>query len=134
MSDLRIDNITDRTGGSGPVIAGVSTVSSGQFVPPSGSTDYRGGRGRGIFFGGYEAPALTAEIQYITIATTGNAANFGDCRQDISSTGTCASSTRGLSAGGSTPISPGRTSAIDYVTIPTLGGASTFGDLTTSRR
>ena len=28
MSDLKINNITDRTGDSGPVIAGVSTVSS----------------------------------------------------------------------------------------------------------
>ena len=44
MSDLKINNITDRTGGSGPVIAGVSTVSStGAFTVPVGPTEYRGG-------------------------------------------------------------------------------------------
>ena len=44
MSDLRINNITDRTGDSGPVIAGVSTVSStGAFVVPVGATEFRGG-------------------------------------------------------------------------------------------
>ena len=135
MSEFRIDKITNRVGDAGTQIAGITTFSgtSGMIIP-GGLTEYRGGRGRGVFFGGYEHPALTAENQYITIATTGNAANFGDCRQDISSTGTCASSTRGISGGGSTPISPGRTSAIDYVTIPSLGGASMFGDLTTSRR
>ena len=35
MSDLKINNITDRTGDSQPVIAGVSTVSStGAFTVP----------------------------------------------------------------------------------------------------
>ena len=56
MSDLKINNITDRTGDSGPVIAGVSTVSTtGAFTVPSGPTEYRGGRGRGFFGGGYGA-------------------------------------------------------------------------------
>ena len=49
MSDLKINNITDRTGDSGPVIAGVSTVSStGAFTVPVGPTEMRGGRGRGV--------------------------------------------------------------------------------------
>ena len=40
MSDLNINNITDRTGDSGPVIAGVSTVSStGAFTVPVGPTE-----------------------------------------------------------------------------------------------
>ena len=44
MSDLNINNITDRTGSCGPVIAGVSTVSStGAFVVPVGPTEMRGG-------------------------------------------------------------------------------------------
>ena len=35
MSDLRINNITDRIGGSGPVIAGICTVTStGAFTVP----------------------------------------------------------------------------------------------------
>ena len=76
MSDLKINNITDRTGGSGPVIAGVSTVSTtGAFVVPVGPTEMRGGRGRGITAGGY--PSINT-INMIEIATTGNAVDFGD--------------------------------------------------------
>ena len=48
MSDLRINNITNISGGTGPVIAGVSTVSStGGFIVPVGDTGQRG-RGRGV--------------------------------------------------------------------------------------
>ena len=37
MSELRINNITDRAGSSGPIIAGVSTVTStSHMVMPSG--------------------------------------------------------------------------------------------------
>ena len=53
MSELRINNITDRAGSSGPIIAGVSTVTStSHMVMPSGPTEMRGGRGRGVFSGG----------------------------------------------------------------------------------
>ena len=39
MSELRINNITDRAGSSGPIIAGVSTVTStSHMVMPSGPT------------------------------------------------------------------------------------------------
>jgi len=78
MSDLKINNITDRTGDSGPVIAGVSTVTStGSFTVPVGPTEYRGGRGRGVFGSG-ATPTATNVIDMIEIATTGNAADFGD--------------------------------------------------------
>ena len=51
MSDIKINNITDRTGDSGPIFAGISTVSTDTFmVMPSGPTEYRGGRGRGIIW------------------------------------------------------------------------------------
>ena len=57
MSELRINNITDTAGSSGPIIAGISTVSTSAFmVMPSGPTEYRGGRGRAIFAGGYTEP------------------------------------------------------------------------------
>ena len=32
MSDLKINNITDRSGNSGPVFAGISTVSTNAFM------------------------------------------------------------------------------------------------------
>ena len=75
MSDLKINNITDRTGDSGPVIAGVSTVTStGAFTVPVGPTEYRGGRGRGIFAG---MDPSGSNIDKIEIATTGNSVSFG---------------------------------------------------------
>jgi hypothetical protein len=37
-----------------------------------------GGTGRGLFAGGYGASSTIASIDYITTATTGNAADFGD--------------------------------------------------------
>ena len=121
MSDLRINNITDRTGGNGPVIAGVSTVSTtGAFTVPVGPTEMRGGRGRGVFAGGYvsgNAPSGHSDvIDYVEIATTGNAADFGDLSVRRYNVSGCASATRGLFMGGQgTPSAIFNT--IDYVTI-----------------
>jgi hypothetical protein len=54
MSDFRIDQITNQAGTAGPQIAGITTFSgSSGLVMPSGATEYRGGRGRGLFVGGY---------------------------------------------------------------------------------
>ena len=79
MSELRINNITDRAGSSGPIIAGVSTVTStSHMVMPSGPTEMRGGRGTAITLGGYTDPAASNIIDKMTIATTGDAVDFGD--------------------------------------------------------
>ena len=126
MSELRINNITDRVGSSGPIIAGVSTVTStSHMVMPSGPTEFRGGRGRAIFNVGYEAPSNTSEIQTVEIATLGNATNFGNlstARQDGAS---LANSIRGISAGGN----PSQQSVIEYIIMSSGGGANDFGDL-----
>ena len=78
MSDLKINNITNRSGDGGPVIAGVSTVATSAFmVMPSGNTAIRGaGSGRGIIWVN-NAPS-TKTINKIEIATIGNAVDFGD--------------------------------------------------------
>ncbi len=133
MSDLKINNITDRTGDNGPVIAGVCTVTStGAFVVPSGPTEYRGGRGRGVFGGGYSG--FKNELNKIEIATTGNAADFGDLSQARRGPSDgVSSSTRGLFGGGLGPSSNAGLNVIDYVTISSGGGVSDFGDLTVSR-
>ena len=126
MSDLKINNITDRTGGSGPIIAGVSTVTStGAFTVPVGPTEMRGGRGRGLVGGGHPGPQKS--IDMVEIATTGNYTSFGNLTTGTRNVATCASSTRGTWGGGQTP---GNTNAIGYVTISSNGGASDFGDLT----
>ena len=82
---------------------------------------------RGVFGGG-NGPQNT--IDYITIATTGNATDFGDLTIARYSLGACSSSTRGVFGGGNT----GSTSnVIDYVTIASAGNATDFGDLTVAR-
>jgi hypothetical protein len=70
-------------------------------------------------------------IMYITIASTGNATDFGDRTVSKVYSGGCSNSTRGMWGGG------GNSSAsniIDYVTIASTGNATDFGDLTVARR
>ena len=136
MSDIRIDKITNRDGSAGTSIAGISTFSgtSGMIIP-NGPTAYRGGRGRGVFTGGYSPGAspylMSSVMNYIEIATTGNAAEFGDLAIGRTGAANASSSTRGLSMGGKGPATPQSnvTNTIDYVTISSQGGASDFGDL-----
>ena len=124
MSDLNINNITDRTGDSGPVIAGVSTVSStGAFTVPVGPTEMRGGRGRGLFAGGR---TQVNTIEYITIASAGNATDFGDLTIKRDYPAGAGSPVRGLWFGGA---EPGFRTVIDYAVFSSKGGASDFGDM-----
>jgi len=137
MSELRINNITDRAGSSGPIIAGVSTVTStSHMVMPSGPTEMRGGRGRGVMAGGAESLSspytISDRMQFIEMSTAGNATDFGNlsiARYYVRGT---ASSTRGVFAGGTVP-GPSVTDTIDYVTISSQGGASDFGDMSLQR-
>jgi hypothetical protein len=129
MSDFRIDQITNQAGTAGPQIAGITTFSgSSGLVMPSGATEYRGGRGRGVIVGGFLAPAGSNTIQYITISTTGNSQDFGDLTQQVFSSASFASDTRGFRAGGG--VAPTNVNNIDYFTISSTGNAFDFGDLT----
>ena len=86
------------------------------------------GGNRGLFFGG--SPA-TNTIDYVTISTLGNAADFGDLLGTKGQGGACSSSTRGLYAGGENPAAVNN---IDFITISSTGNAQDFGDLTVARR
>ena len=97
-------------------------------VPPGGTTA-ESNRGRGIILGG-ETPGATAKIQYVQIQSDGNAIDFGDLTQSTSAVGTCASSTRALSAGGYVSAN---TNVISFVTIATTSNATDFGDLAESK-
>ena len=67
-------------------------------------------------------------IDFITISTLGNAADFGDLTDEYYGTSGTSNSIRGVfSAGGDTP---GDVNTIFYITIATLGNALDFGDLT----
>ena len=131
MSDFRIDKITNRDGSAGTQIAGITTFSgtSGMQLP-AGPTEYRGGRGRGVFGGG--SPSYVNILNFITISTTGNAEDFGDITTGHQSRASFASATRGIWAGGYVPS--GTSSAIDYVIISSKGGASDFGETVISRQ
>ena len=77
MSDFKINSIATKQGQHGPVIAGVSTINStGCMKIPSGPTEFRGGRGRGVFAGG-GTPAKSDVINTVQIATTAKPS----CRQ-----------------------------------------------------
>ena len=86
---------------------------------------------RGIFCGGYD-PSSSPDtdinsMEFITIATTGNATDFGDRTVVGRAISAVSSSTRVVMAGGYTPS--GTTNVIDFITTATTGNASDFGDL-----
>ena len=64
-------------------------------------------------------------IDFITIASTGNANDFGDLYQGTRETGGCESKTRGIVFGGS----PDGLNVIQYFTISTQGNSADFGDV-----
>ena len=81
MSQFKINSITDKSGTSGPIISGVSTNNStGCMIIPAGPTEHRGGRGRLVFGGGYypSPHANLGTMDFVEIATLGNAVDFGD--------------------------------------------------------
>ena len=126
MSDIKINNITDRSGSSGPVFAGISTVSTSAFmIMPSGPTEFRGGRGKGVFAGGY-SPGYVNRMEFITISTNGAASDFGDLPKAQGQGAAVSSSTRGVIMGGQAPTPH---TEMYYITISSQGGANNFGDL-----
>ena len=109
---------------SGTEFRGVTTFDTqGYFVPPSGTTEQRG-RGRGLFGGG--DPGNVNTINYITIASMGNAFDFGDLSESRLGAGSAASTTRAVFAGG---YGGGNKDTIDFVTVATTGNAVSFGEL-----
>ena len=82
---------------------------------------------RGLFAGGeWSGGSSVNIIDYITIASTGNATDFGDLDQARYGSGGFSSSTRGVFAGG---YASSDVNKIQYVTIASTGNASDFGDL-----
>ena len=71
-------------------------------------------------------------MDYITIATLANAADFANLSVARGDTASLANSTRLLIGGGWTP-GPTYSDVIDYVTIATTGDAADFGDLNTGK-
>ena len=87
---------------------------------------------RGFICGGYNSTSPSTKsnvIEYITIASLGNATDFGDLTRKTYLAAGCSSPTRGTYAGGEeSPSADSNT--IDYWQISTTGNATDFGDLT----
>jgi hypothetical protein len=77
--------------------------------------------------------STTTEIDYITVASLGNAADFGDMTTSAHcNMGSCSNGSRGVLAGGNTA----GTEYVDmhYITFSTLGNSSDFGDILLAAR
>ena len=112
-----------------------NSIDFGDLITP---TNYGAGTAsstRGILLGGYSNPSpqesyYTNRIEFITIATTGNAQDFGDYNATNTNMPSAASNaTRGLIWGGGADQA-NRTNVIDFVTIASTGNATDFGDMT----
>ena len=142
----------DRTGGRGVIkgednaISYISISSQGNskdfgdLTVQATNTSACASSTRGLFSAGYNHPSYHKIIDFVTIATTGNATSFGEITTGNSyvyGMGGCSSPTRGLFGGGFSGPSPDALSgvaAINYVTIASLGNSQSFGDLTAGVR
>ena len=131
------------TGGSGDspgetnVIQYVTIASLGDAIdfgdllnPKDNMMSKNGSSTRMLICGGRDytpSATVTNVIEFLTIATTGNSADFGDLTQARFAGTGCGSATRGVIAGGQTPT---YVNTIDFVTIASAGNATDFGDLT----
>ena len=87
----------------------------------------------GLFMGGQNAGTEYSDVNYITIATTGNAAIFGNLNAATAFMAAASSSTRAVHAGGINSSNV-VVSTMDYTTISTSGSFTNFGNLTLARQ
>ena len=83
---------------------------------------------RGIIAGGFSpsAPTRTNSIEFLTMASLGDSADFGDLATAVTTLGAASNSTRGIFAGGNSPTA---LRDMQFITIATTGNAQDFGDL-----
>jgi len=72
-------------------------------------------------------------IAFVTVASTGNATDFGSCITNRETPAACGSRTRAVWGGGTGPNPYASRTDIDLVTIASTGDATDFGDLTVAR-
>ena len=116
-----IEYITIATTGNGQDFGDLTFGHSGHFGVSSTT--------RGVFAKGYTFPSPATTyyntMEFITIASTGNATDFGDATNSVTQGYSHASHTRGVFAAGTAASD---INTIDYVTIATTGNALDFGD------
>ena len=87
---------------------------------------------RGVYLGRGETGTNGDRIQYITIASTGNATDFGNLSL-VSSAGASGNSSTRITFAGGYNFSSAATADIVYITTASTGDSSDFGDLTLAR-
>tara|TARA_B100000035_G_scaffold314126_1_gene329539 strand:+ start:1070 stop:2242 length:1173 start_codon:yes stop_codon:yes gene_type:complete len=90
---------------------------------------------RGLIMGGQGPASVYAsnDIQYVTIATPGNATDFGDLTRATYFSASHSNGSRIVKGGGTNNNSPYYFDDIDYFAAGTTGNASDFGNLTEAR-
>ena len=88
--------------------------------------------GRALFGGGYES-AVVNTIEFVDIATTGNAADFGDLSTATYYGDAVSSSTRGVWGGGFNAAGS-YVNELQYVSLGSAGNSQDFGDLEAGNR
>ena len=92
-----------------------------------------------VFGGGYNYNGSTSTqsnvMDYITVATTGNATDFGDLVVARAFLAGCEDATRGVFTGGmwGSSSQSGFYNNMEYITVATPGNTTDFGDLTAGR-
>ena len=130
--------ITGLTNGTEYTVSGVvkseygSSPSSSTSTATPATLNYGA---RGIFVAGNNAVGVPLNvIDYITIASTGNATDFGDMNVlSRGQNGGCTGGSRGVIGGIHQGDGIQFTDAISYITTSSTGNASDFGDLTQAR-
>ena len=120
-----IEYITMSSSGDSVDFGDRSTASSGAGTMQSPT--------RGVFSSGEGAAspyAVTNVMQYLTISTLGNTADFGDAVRAVRYPAATSNAVRGVQTLGGSPNS--HTNQIEFITMATLGDAQDFGDLTAS--
>lgn len=131
-SPITVTSLTNGTAYTFTVQAQNSTGFGGS---SSASSSISPSLGRGIFAAGFagDSPGRVNTIDYVSIASTGNASDFGDLTVGRQvSPSLMGSNTRGVFASGM-EVSVTYATTLDYVTIASTGDATDFGDLTVGR-
>ncbi len=110
-----------------------SAANAGDFgdlnTPRARNGSISGGTGRGVFAGApiYGSPTPQEEIEYITIATTGNGTAAGDMLSRRTGMGSACNGIYGVFGGGGG--SGSEVNTIEYMNVLSTGDTTDFGDL-----
>ena len=108
---------------------GTSIDSGGDILSAAEQTGGTASQTRAFGVGG-NAPSQVNTIQFMTISSLGNTADFGDLTVARRNGGACSNAVLAVYAGGDTPTNQ---DVIDSFTMATLGNAVDFGNLSAAR-